>query len=106
MAVQLAYVVTQHSRDRELLEGLVGYLGCGRYSKRKEAGDFKVLSIADINEKIVPFFSEYQLQGIKSLNFADFRSVAQIMGNKGHLTKEGLELIQEIKMGMNKGRPS
>jgi hypothetical protein len=86
------------------LKGLIGSLGCGKYSKRKEAGDLKVLSIADINEKIVPFFSEYQLQGIKALNFSDFRSVAQIMAEKGHLTQEGLEQIQKIKMGMNKGR--
>jgi hypothetical protein len=106
MAVQLVFVVTQHVRDQKLLEGLVGYLGCGRYSKRKEAGDFKVLSIGDINKKIIPFFSEYQLQGVKSQNFADFRSVAQIMEVKGHLTTEGLEQIQAIKMGMNKGRVS
>lgn len=106
MAVQLVFVVTQHVRDQKLLEGLVDYLGCGRYSKRKEAGDFKVLSIGDINKKIIPFFSEYQLQGVKSQNFADFRSVAQIMEVKGHLTTEGLEQIQAIKMGMNKGRVS
>ena len=80
------------------------YLGCGKYSKRKEAGDFKVLSISDINKKIVPFFSEYQLQGIKSLNFSDFRSAAHIMAEKGHLTPEGLVQIQNLKMGMNKGR--
>ena len=86
------------------MKGLILYLGCGKYSERKEAGDFKVLSISDINKKIVPFFSEYQLQGIKSLNFADFRSAAQIMEKKGHLTPEGLEQIQNIKMGMNKGR--
>ena len=96
--------VTQHSRDQGLLEGLISYFGCGKYSKRKEAGDFKVLSIADINKKIVPFFSEYQLQGVKSLNFADFRSVAKIMEMKGHLTQEGLKQIRRIKMGMNKGR--
>jgi LAGLIDADG endonuclease len=106
MAVQLVFVVTQHVRDQKLLEGLIDYIGCGRYSKRKEAGDFKVLSIADINKKIIPFFSEYQLQGVKSQNFADFRSVAQIMEAKGHLTTEGLEQIQAIKMGMNKGRVS
>jgi hypothetical protein len=41
---------------------------CGKYSKRKGAGDFKVLSIADLNNIIVPFFLEYQLQGVK-----DFR---------------------------------
>jgi len=40
------------------MEGLIEYLGCGKYSKRKDAGDFKVLSIADINKKIVPFFTE------------------------------------------------
>ena len=98
------YIVTQHTRDRELMEGLINYLGCGKYSIRKEAGDFKVLSITDINEKIVPFFSEYQLQGIKALNFSDFRTVAEIMEMKGHLAKEGLEKIKTIKAGMNKGR--
>jgi len=86
------------------MEGLIGYLGCGKYSKRKEAGDFKVLSITDINKKIIPFFSEYPLQGIKALNFADFRIAAGIMEMKGHLTKEGLEKIKTIKAGMNKGR--
>lgn len=103
-AIQLVYVVTQHSRDQELMEGLIGYLGCGKYSKRKGAGDFKVLSIADLNNIIVPFFLEYQLQGVKSFNFADFRAVAEIMGVKGHLTTEGLAKIQAIKMGMNRGR--
>lgn len=88
------------------MEGLIGYLGCGKYFKRKGAGDFKVLSIADLNSIIVPFFLEYQLQGVKSFNFADFRTVAEIMGVKGHLTTEGLAKIQAIKMGMNRGRLS
>jgi len=29
-------VVTQHSRDQELLEGLGTYLDCGKYSKRRK----------------------------------------------------------------------
>lgn len=103
-SVQLVYVVTQHVRDRELMEGLIEYLACGKYSKRKDAGDFKVLSIADINNKIVPFFTEYSLQGVKSLNFSDFKLAAEIMKMKGHLTADGLERIQAIKMGMNTGR--
>jgi len=81
-------------------------MGCGKYSKRKDAGDFKVLSIVDINNKIVPFFTKYPLLGVKALNFADFKSAAEIMKMKGHLTKEGLEKIQILKMGMNTGRSS
>jgi len=55
--------------------------------------------------------------GIKALNFSDFRTVAEIMEMKGHLTSsppisdkrwgegaEGLEKIKTIKAGMNKGR--
>jgi len=105
-AIQLVYIVTQHTRDEELLKGLINYLGCGKYSKRKEAGDFKVVSIADINNKIVPFFSTYPLQGVKSLNFTDFKQVSLLMGEKSHLTEEGLEEIQKIKNGMNTGRSS
>lgn len=103
-AVQLVYVVTQLIRDEELLAGLVDYLGCGKYSKRKEAGDFKVLSIKDINTKIVPFFNAYPLQGVKSLNFRDWKLAVEIMEKKGHLTEEGLKKIQTIKMRMNTKR--
>jgi len=51
------------------MEGLIGYLGCGKYSKRKEAGDFKVLSITDINKKIIPFFFRISTPRDKSLKF-------------------------------------
>lgn len=106
MSVQLEYVVTQHIRDRELLEGLEGYLGCGKFAQRKgrDAGDYKVLSIKAINDIIIPFFVKYPLQGIKSLNFADFSLVAEIMVSKGHLTSSGFGDIERIKAGMNKGR--
>ena len=104
-AVQLVYVVTQHIRDEELLKGLIDYFGgCGKYSKRKDGGDFKVLSIKDITTKIVPFFDAYPLQGVKSLNFRDWKLAVEIMENKGHLTEEGLKKIQTIKMRMNTKR--
>jgi len=103
-AVQLVFVVTQHIRDEELLKGLINYFGCGKYSERKDAGDFKVLSIKDISTKIVPFFNAYPLHGVKSLNFSDWKQAVEIMENKGHLTEEGLNRIQTIKMGMNTKR--
>lgn len=108
MAVGLEFVVTQHTRDKELLESLIGFLGCGRYSPSNdtEAGNYKVNSIADIGNKIIPFFNKYPLRGAKSANFADFCLAAEIIKVGGHLTKSGLEQIHLIKSGMNKGRPS
>ncbi|KAG0122972.1 putative homing endonuclease [Tuber indicum] len=106
MAVQLVFVVTQHIRDKELIEGLKEYLNCGKFSVRKgnEACDYKVTSLADINEKIVPFFLKFPLTGTKSLNFKDFLKVVNIMNEKGHLTASGLKTIENIKVGMNTGR--
>jgi hypothetical protein len=74
MAVQLSLVITQHIRGKKLLEGLIGFLDCGILSLRngKEAADYKVLTLAAITDKIIPFFKKYPIQGAKSLNFADF----------------------------------
>ena len=104
LAIQLSYIVTQHIRDKELLEGISTYLGCGRCSLRKEAGDFKVVSVTDIIQKIIPFFTEFPLQGVKRLNYNDLCAAAEIMKAKRHLTEAGLNEIKLIKSGMNTGR--
>ncbi len=38
---------------------------------------------------------------MKSLDFSDFKEVAILMGNKEHLTEQGLSRIQIIKSKMN-----
>lgn len=103
-AVQLSFIVTQHIRDKELLKSFIEYFNCGQISERKDACDFIVVSITDINKKIIPFFFQYKLQGIKKLNLADFSQVAKIMETKEHLTHEGLNKIIKIKAGMNTRR--
>lgn len=56
-------------------------------------------SVKEGNNAHVPF------SGNKALEFADFKSVAELMKDKGHLSVEGLQQIRQIKTGMNKGRP-
>jgi hypothetical protein len=63
-----------------------------------------VIKFSDLAEKIIPFFSKYQIQGTKHLNYTDFVSVIELMKEKKHLTEEGLDKIRTIKAGMNKGR--
>jgi hypothetical protein len=97
--------ITQHSRDKELLKGIEEYFSCGRVEDRKtEACDYTVNSFKCFDEKIIPFFMKYPLQGSKLLNFEDFKKVVDIMKVKGHLTKEGLDEIKLIKANMNQGR--
>lgn len=97
--VVLGFILTQHSRDRELLIKLIEYLGCGNVSIRgeKEISDLKVTKFIDLKSKIIPFFKKYPLIGNKVLDFYDFCEAADIMMNKGHLDKDGLEQIREIQ---------
>ena len=105
-AIQLKFLITQHSKDKQLMENLVPYLGCGSYISRnnKDVGEFLAAKFSDIIEIIIPFFDKYPIIGVKAKDFQDFRKVAELMKNKAHLTSEGLEEIRLIKKGMNKER--
>jgi hypothetical protein len=49
-------------------------------------------------------FKNISLQGVKSKDFSDFCEAVDIIKIKGHLTKEGLDKLHKLKMGMNTGR--
>jgi len=89
-----------------LLNTIAQFLDCGRVELRSsgDACDFSVNSIKDFKNKIIPFFSNYPLYGSKSLNYADFVKVFELMDAKKHLTEEGLAAIKEIRAGMNTNR--
>jgi len=67
-------------------------------------GEFILTKLSDIIDKLIPFLDKYPLQGVKVLDYADFKQAAAILKSKGHLTEEGLEQIRRIKEGMNRGR--
>jgi len=105
-AVKVIFTITQHIRDEQLMLNLIKYLDCGNVTKRnrEEAVDFKVFKFSDINNKIIPFFEKYPIQGVKSNDFKDYCKVVDLMKQNKHLTEEGLGLIRQIKTGINKGR--
>ena len=104
--VHLELVITQHQRDALLIKSFPYYFQCGRVEslKNKATVNFRVSKFQDIYEKIIPFFKKYPILGVKAGDFADWCKAAELMKNKAHLTKDGLEKIRKIKAGMNTGR--
>nr|5T8D_A Chain A, I-OnuI_e-vHIVInt_v2 [synthetic construct] len=106
--VRLRFEIAQHVRDKNLMNSLITYLGCGyiyeqNYSERSWLR-FSVSKFSDINDKIIPVFQENTLIGVKLEDFEDWCKVAKLIEEKKHLTESGLDEIKKIKLNMNKGR--
>ena len=82
----------------------IDYFDCGSVYKDANNFVFRVSNVADIDNKIIPFFQEYPILGNKKEDFQDFCHITAMVKNKKHLTVEGLEEIRLIKAGMNRGR--
>lgn len=105
-AVILKFYIAQHSRDKDLIKSLINNFGCGRIelNLEKSAVYFVITKFKDITDKVIPFFEKYPIQGVKALKFSNFKKVFELMKNKSHLTKMGLEKIRLIKLKLNFSR--
>jgi hypothetical protein len=85
------------------MKSLITFLGCGRIEQvlSRSTVHFLVTKYQDINDKIIPFFDKYSVEGMKILDYNDFKKVAVLMSKKVHLTKQGLSDIELIKSTMN-----
>lgn len=73
IGVRLGFQITQHIRDKELLNSFITYFKCGSYivSRNKNYGHFVCTKFEDSYNKILPFFSQYLIRGTKYLDFLD-----------------------------------
>ena len=65
-AVQLKFILVQHSRDEKIMKSLIEYFKCGNLLKKRETVHFSVTKFTDLTEKIIPFFLKYPVLGVKS----------------------------------------
>ena len=82
----------------------MNFFGCGQTFSYKDYIEFRCQSFKNNSENILPFFYKYPILGVKTQDFEDWAKVAEINRTKVHLTKEGIDEIRQIKVGMNKGR--
>jgi len=101
--------VSQHQRRDEVLEAIKERFGCGyiRPNNRNNPKDltsvYVVRNLADIRNKIVPFFKKYPLFSSKQQDFEKFANVVSAMSKGEHLTKNGLSKILKLSFTMNDG---
>ena len=105
VGVTLRFKVAQHNRDMDLLRSLVTYFDCGSVQKSGDSvGEFCVAKFENLILKIIPFIEKHPIIGSKALDFSDFKKVADLIKEKAHLSKKGLEKILAIKSQMNRSR--
>jgi LAGLIDADG endonuclease len=70
------FVVTQGAKSLNVLEGLQSFFDCGKiYANRRTDNHreslyrYCVRSLSDIQEKVIPFFEQYELQTAKQQDF-------------------------------------
>ena len=103
--IQLTFKISQHCRDKKLLEMIAKYMKCGSvYSHSENASVFKVGKFVDINNLIIPIFKAHSIQGVKQFDFQDFCEIATLIGEGKHLSPEGYSKIELIKDRMNTKR--
>lgn len=101
--------ITQHERDVVVLNRIILTMGCGILIKPSAGRDrytINVGSAKDLISIVIPLFEQHPFYGAKSLDFKDFCAGMDIIKNKGHLTKEGIDRIIELARGMNTSRYS
>ena len=88
------------------MNNLINVLDCGYIFKHpnKNLVTYIITKFEDVSEKIIPLFNQYKIEGVKTLDFEDFKRAAEIVKKKDHLKLEGLEEIKLIKSRMNKNR--
>nr|ATI20342.1 LAGLIDADG endonuclease [Juglanconis sp.] len=113
--VRLIFGTCLHIREKDLLNGIANYFGLFNSDisnkvmtvQCSESNNTCLLQIknnSDIENKIIPFFKEFPILGVKALDFVDWCKVAELVKNKEHLNMEGLNKIMKIAEGINLNR--
>ena len=106
--VEVVFQIALHKKDLELLNFLKAYFGgAGTIAKSSEMCAFRVTSLEQITNIILPHFDEYSLITQKRCGGAKdyilWRKIVLIMLQKGHLTEDGLQTILNMRASLNLG---
>ena len=93
--VRLIFGTCLHIREKDLLKGIANYFSLYnrgittlnkemsvQSSEKNNTCLLQIKNSSDIDNKIIPFFKEYPVKGVKALDFSDWCKVAELVKNK------------------------
>ena len=95
------FVVVQHERDLQLLNGLKRFFNAG--TVRRNHGDRFCLRIRKLDAltQVCEFFMAHPLKSKKNVDFRKFRKIVRLMQENQHLNPEGLLVVVDLALAMN-----
>src|SRR3954451_11999166 len=109
--VQPEFTVVQGARSVSVLDRLKDFFGCGAVGRngrhdnhREDLYRYRVSSLADLADEIIPFFEANPLRTAKANDFWVFAEVVRLMQQRFHLNEAGLASIARLAASMNHRR--
>jgi LAGLIDADG endonuclease len=101
-----SFSLSLNERDRDLLQDLQAYFGCGwiRQSRSDRTFKYEARSVAELTEQVLPHFEAYPLVGAKAHSHDGFAEVCRMIGQGDHLRRDGMAEIVRIAYEMNLGK--
>lgn len=104
---RIQFSIELRADDREILDRIRATIGCGkvydcnyeRYGWYPHA-KYKIGSVKEMKEYLLPFLDRYPLQAKKAKVYALFREVVEIAYRKEHLTPSGFARIRALRSRM------
>lgn len=104
--VQARVQIKMHERDRDLMTQIQKFFGGIGYisnPNKNTTVEFRVSTMKDIVNVIIPHFDNYPLLTKKYSDYVLFKNILKLMLEKNHSTLEGIQKIVNIKASMNLG---
>ena len=95
-----------HEIDRALMEKIQEFFGGIGYISKPNNNltvEFRVSTLNDIANVIIPHFDKYPLATKKQADYILFKEIILLLLNKEHSTLEGIKKIVNIKASLNTG---
>ncbi len=98
--------IVQHEKDEAVLHKIKDYFNFGdvrinRIDHTSTRKEFRVRGLENLN-KLIKFFKKNPLNTSKRKDFKLFSEVINLMNEKKHLTKKGLDQIAKLVSQMNR----